>query len=554
MKQLFSIFEKFSNNQNLLFIIILSSIFKITYIFFNEVNLFLPNLGGDVCYHLNVANNFANTNRPTTDFIISYWHIHDTIPALIDLYPPAFYIFTGSLMKFFGNSYLSARFIIFLLSILSLVLFFKTMEKIFKKNLVFFSTIFFSLNIFYLQHSVIFMSIMFYMLIIQIFVFFCVNINNFFISNKYKFIILFGLFNSLASISFNGWEVIFIFSLILILLNFYKFYINKKLLLISLFLIFCLPLYLWWGFYTKEYFGEFHYSNLKKAIYHPDGWIASLRMDSLMPEENMINYLLRLNFIEYIPKFFFRSLIAFERISDSFFPFLIGIKKVFNLNIFFFPITIFIFIYGAIKTRNYGIFLLLFFIILFAAFCFGWRIGIDKDIEYIISYRYGLYFFPIGYIFLFKLIEKNINAHYFNLMICFYIVFSAIILFNFKPLSSRDIKDHYEFGEKINKLTNHNDVIIYPFNVPDLYCISKRKGITDSTSETNNNDKLLKFAKKYKASFLYLDFSNNIYQKDPKNDYVKNLENIINLYKPLNPKIIYKDDNKKMYLLKLNYN
>ena len=396
------------------------------------------------------------------------------------------------------------------------------------------------------------MSIIFYMLIIQVFLFLSIQCNVYLKKNKYVFILLLGLFNGIASISFNGWQIIFLFSIIMLLINSENLKINNIPYILFIFIISFLPLFLWWGFITKEYFGHFNYSNLKIAIYHPGGWTDMMGMDSIA-KGNLKTFLSDLNFLEYLKNFIFSSFVAFEKISDSFFPFLIGIKKLTLINFFFTPISIILIIYGALKLKTQGIFLISFCIILFSGFCFSWQIGIKKNVEYDILYRYGLYFFPICCIFIFKVLEKISNTRYFSLAMYSYIVLSFIIVINFNPLSSRNTLHHYEFGNKINELTAADDVIIYPFNTPDLFCISGRKGINDRTIDTQNNKNLLKISKKYGARYLFLDFSNYIYNKDPTGENVKNLDKILSYYKPVMPEMIYSDKEKGMFFFKLNY-
>ena len=58
------------------------------------------NLGGDPCHHFNIAYNISKLNGPKTDFIFSFWHRHEVLPALTDIYPPGFHLFAALFIFF----------------------------------------------------------------------------------------------------------------------------------------------------------------------------------------------------------------------------------------------------------------------------------------------------------------------------------------------------------------------------------------------------------------------------------------------------------------------
>ena len=68
-------------------------ILRLTYLYFKVGEISKINLGGDPCHHFNIAYNISKLNGPKTDFIFAFWHRHETLPALTDVYPPGFHFF-----------------------------------------------------------------------------------------------------------------------------------------------------------------------------------------------------------------------------------------------------------------------------------------------------------------------------------------------------------------------------------------------------------------------------------------------------------------------------
>ena len=67
---------------NILLIILVGLILRIYYLLRKTGDIFKSNLGGDSCYHYNVAQNIAEGIGPKTSFIFSYWFPHKSIPAV----------------------------------------------------------------------------------------------------------------------------------------------------------------------------------------------------------------------------------------------------------------------------------------------------------------------------------------------------------------------------------------------------------------------------------------------------------------------------------------
>ena len=113
--------QKLKNLNQLFFIksLFLGIVLRIFYLIYKTGEVTRINLGGDPCHHFNIAYNISKLNGPKTDFIFSFWHRHDVLPAVTDIYPPGFHIFSA-IFIFFYEDFLVARiipFIIFLLNI-----------------------------------------------------------------------------------------------------------------------------------------------------------------------------------------------------------------------------------------------------------------------------------------------------------------------------------------------------------------------------------------------------------------------------------------------------
>ena len=83
------------NLLNIFFIksLILGIILRIIYLFTKTGDVNKINLGGDPCHHFNISYNISNFVGPKTDFIFSFWHRHDVLPAITDVYSPGFHFF-----------------------------------------------------------------------------------------------------------------------------------------------------------------------------------------------------------------------------------------------------------------------------------------------------------------------------------------------------------------------------------------------------------------------------------------------------------------------------
>ena len=101
-------------DKNYIKILIFGLFLRLFYLVSKVGDLTKINLGGDPCHHYNIAYNLSKFVGPKTNFIFSYWHHHEKLPALTDTYLPGFHIF-ASIFLFFSDSFLVTRFITILI-------------------------------------------------------------------------------------------------------------------------------------------------------------------------------------------------------------------------------------------------------------------------------------------------------------------------------------------------------------------------------------------------------------------------------------------------------
>ena len=106
---------------NIFSILLIGFILRLYYLFTKTGNIFQANLGGDSCYHFNVALNISQGIGPKTSFIFSYWFSHKSIPAVTDLYGPGYHYFL-SLFLLIKDEFISLRISSIIVGMLSIVL------------------------------------------------------------------------------------------------------------------------------------------------------------------------------------------------------------------------------------------------------------------------------------------------------------------------------------------------------------------------------------------------------------------------------------------------
>lgn len=333
----------------LFYIIFIGFFLRLYYLLTKSGNLFLPNLGGDSCYHYNVALNIANWQGPKTDFIFSYWFLHPSIPAYVDLYGPGYSAFL-SIFLFFNDNFFNLRVASFIIGICSIFLAYFIGRKIYSKQLGLISAFFIAVNFFHIENSTVVMREIFTLILSQIFFLIL-----FYTNNKSKLMIfLIGLLSGYISITTGIWPLYVVIYFIYIL-------IELKKIPLKFFIIYSLGFFITsflWLYITKSYFGKFYYSNLN---YYPyvNHW-AQMMFDRGLP--NVDQFWREINLYEYFYKHFFWF------IKNLYLGSLILIPTfIFFLFFLFIPISFF----GAYKLRFRGYILILFSFIYLLGLSYG---------------------------------------------------------------------------------------------------------------------------------------------------------------------------------------
>ena len=313
---------KFLFQKNYLLKIVISGIIlRLIYLFFKTGDFSKINLGGDPCHHYNIAYNLSNFVGPKTDFIFSFWHRHQDIPAVTDVYLPGFHFFSA-IFLFFNDSFVTTRLITLTIFLLNIFLLYLICRELKRKDLAIISIFLVCFNYFHIENSTVFTTVNFVALIIQLYFYVTLLTVK---GNNYYYLL--GLITGYASLTFGGWQILFVISLINI-------YINEKKNLFKSFFNFSkifLIIYSFWAIYTTLYFGSPFYSNLK---FYPfvEHW-GEMMNSTTKPIISEI--LINLDIVDYIKKhflFFIKNLIKISLynfptfiffISFLFFPFLI---------------------------------------------------------------------------------------------------------------------------------------------------------------------------------------------------------------------------------------
>ena len=126
---------KLNIKQNYLYIVIfLGLILRFIYLFFKTGAYTRINLGGDPCHHYNIAYNISKFVGPKTDFIYSFWHRHQDLPAVTDVYLPGFHFFS-SIFLFINDSFITTRFITIIIFILNVLLLYLICSELKRKDI-----------------------------------------------------------------------------------------------------------------------------------------------------------------------------------------------------------------------------------------------------------------------------------------------------------------------------------------------------------------------------------------------------------------------------------
>ena len=506
-----------------LFLIVSLGIFlRIYYLINKSGNLFIPNLGGDSCYHYNVALNIANGIGPKTNFIFSYWFPHPSLPAYIDLYGPGYSYFL-SIFLFFNDNFFNLRIANFILGISSILITYFLGKKIFSKQLGLISSFFIAINFFHIENSTVVMREIFNLVLAQIFFLLL-----FFVNKKNLLIVFFiGLLSGYISITTGFWLIYFTIFFVYIFIEFKS--INLK--FIFTYLTGFSLTSINWLLITKNYFGKFYFSNLNYYPYVSD-W-ARMMFDRGLP--NIDNFWNEINLKEYI----FNHFIWF--IKNLYMSSLV-LTPTFVFFLFFLLIPLCLF--GAYKLKLRGYILIIFSIVYF--------IGLSYGSYALNGHLWPRHFLPLlssstillagGLIPFINYIKKKFLYASYKKMIYLIIFFSSIITIvginikkSFWEINSSKF---YEFGDQIHKVTNNGEVIMYSVAVPDAWCATRRNIVHDiSRGGAVSKERLNLEIKKYDVSSIFIDLSRDNYRHSD-----VELNNLLNNYSGLDLKLILADE------------
>lgn len=529
---------------HLIIIIFFSSLIRIQYLFNYSGDLNFPNLGGDPCHHYNSAYNFSKFFLPQNDFIFSYWFRHESLPALIDIYPPGFYIFLGFFLFLFGDSYFVARIFNFLVGILNITLTYLIGLKIKSKNLAILSSLAVSINIFHIENSTVVMNVVFSMLVIQISI---LSFLLFFKGNKTWFFI--GFLTGISYLTYTASQVIlFCFFAFLIIEYYYNKillsdFLNKIIFLLIGYIMVLLP----WAFITYEYFGNIFYSNMN---YYPFTNSFSYMMFKTTPP-SILDYLINNISFEYFKTICLWTLKDIINGSLYLTPTLF-----FIFSFLLFPFMFVSFYYGDSKIRLFLIIFLLIFIINIIGSTANNGILWPRHYVPLLSISSFISFFGMILFYeKFILRKKLLNLH--NIIKPLDILFKNKIIFIFlifiislstsagliykenyvsKSFWNREHQHFYNFGTWIENNTAPNSTIMYGLTPQDAWCATNRKIVGDPTFRLSLDPKRAQYeVDYYNVDYLWIDLSSHIYDR---ND---SIDEVLKLYRLTNLKLLKED-------------
>jgi hypothetical protein len=355
-----------------------------------------------------------------------------------------------------------------------------------------------------------------------------------------------GILVGYAAITSGSW-IIF-----LVIFLFYSFYYFKKNFnfffgIILFFVFFFLTIFPWANM-SYDYFGKILFNYLAYYPYVPN-W-SSLMYDIGLPDIN--NFWQKVDFATYFKNHFTW-----------------GLKNLFLLHLVVFPTFVYFFsfillpvsFYAAWKLKSKGFILLIFTILYFLGLLFS-------------SYASNGILFPRHFLVLLTsvsvLLSYGLILIYYKL--CRYNFFKNIIFFFSKnkilliifPILitllgiqlktsfwERDSSHFFNFGKKINNITNQNDVIIYAFTPQDAWCVTGRKIVHDiAFNSPKTAARLKQEINKYKANYLLVDLSNYIYSR--RHNAEMNIDKVLtDYYSNINLKEVLKDESHGYYFYKI---
>lgn len=494
MNKITQIYKK---NLFLFWIILIGFFLRIFYLIRKSGDLFVANLGGDVCHHYNMAYNIANGLGPKTSFIFSYWFSHPELPAYTDMYGPGYTAFL-SLFLYFGDSFLNLRLANFFIGIISILIVYFIGKKIHSKQLGLISAFFIAINFFHIENSTVVMRELFTLVLSQIFFLIL-----FYIKQKKIFLFfLIGLITGYISITAGVWPIFILIFFIYLIVNLKKIPINS----IIIFFIGFFTTSIYWILLTKKYFGEFYYSNLKFYPY-VTSW-SDMMVDRGFPQID--NFWQTIDLKEYLSNHFSWFIENLHTASLILSPTFIY---------FFFFLLIPLCFYGAFKLKNSGFILICFSIIYFlglsfASYAFEGKLWPRHFLPLLSSVSLLLASGIIPIINFFS--QKYNNINYNKIIYLIFIVSFIVTLTGIEVKNSyweKDTKKFYEFGNKIQRNTDDNDVIMYSISVQDVWCATRRNVVHDiARAGGNSKNRLKSEIEKYNVSHIFIDISGDNYK------------------------------------------
>lgn len=523
---------------NILLIILVGLILRIYYLLRKTGDIFKSNLGGDSCYHYNVAQNIAEGIGPKTSFIFSYWFPHKSIPAVTDLYGPGYHYFL-SIFLLIKNEFFYLRISSLLVGVSSIILAYLIGKKLKSKTLGLISALIICINFFHIENSTVVMRENFNLLLAQLFF-----LNLFYLKQNRLFFASIGLIIGYSAMTSGIWIVLLI---ILAIYIFIKFEINKTKIYFNLFivLIFFLLIIFPWAKISYNYFGKALFSYMS---YYPyiENW-GTMMSERGLPDVS--NFWSQLDYQDYFKKHFFWGIGNLHKFCLILFP------------TFLFPISyilIPLILIGAHKLKSNGYFLLGFTILYFLALLFG-SYGMDgvlwprhfmpflATISILMSYGLIVSYYKLKK---YKIVNKyqkfftNIKFYKFLFLIPIIITITGIEIK--RSFWERDSSHFYRFGQIIQKNTLNTDKIMYANSVPDAWCVTKREIVQDPAFyKKKTSNRVLEEVKRFDVNYLLIDVSKHIYQRG--ND----INNAIKFYDKLKLKKIFEDDVNGFYFYKI---
>ena len=523
---------------NILTILLIGFFLRLYYLFAKTGNIFQANLGGDSCYHYNVALNISQGIGPKTSYIFSYWFPHESIPAVTDLYGPGYHYFL-SLFLLVKDEFISLRISSLVIGMCSILLAYIIGKKIHSTFLGYLSALVICFNFFHIENSTVIMRENFNLLIVQLFF-----LNLFYLKKNKLLFSSIGIIIGYSAMTSAIWMILAIIFIFYLIANYEikKTDIFFNILVTSIFfMITIFP----WAKISLDYFGKMLFSYTSYYPYVND-WGLMMSERGL---PNVTNFWSEIDIVQYLKTHFYWGINNIYKFCLVLFP------------TFAFPasfILIPLILIGSYQLKLNGYLLLLFTVLYFFVLSFG-----SYGMKGILWPRHFMPFLAttsilmsFGFIFIYhKLIKFNIINKYLTLFTGykFYkLVFLIPIIITLVGIEvkdsfwERDSSQFYKFGNKIKEYTNINDVIMYANSVPDAWCVTKRKIVQDPAFyKKNTSNRILEEVRRFDVDYLLVDVSDQIYQRG------KDIGGAIKFYNQLELEKIFSDEKNGYHFYKI---